>query len=128
VLDCSPALDRTLRTLALGAISTYALARNIRFVRVVTSGVEICDRQMVAAEDLAAQAGQSPPGQRGAAVLQPAAELLEKARDFPPNAPILFLNGTPCDRVRTGRDHCFVIPEGCRLPFKTDAPVIEIGT
>ena len=127
VLDCSPALDRTLRTLALGAISAYALSRNIPLIRVIASGAEIGDRQMVAAEDLCAQAALAPPCPRRAAVLQPAAELLQNARDFPENAPILFLNGTPCDRVRSGRDHCFLIPEGGRLPFKTDAPVIEIS-
>ena len=127
VVDCSPALDRTLRALALGAISAYALSRNIPLIRLVTSGAEISDKQMVAAEELAAQAAQMPAGLRRAALLQPAAELLERERDFPENAPILFLNGTPCDRVRSGREHCFLIPAGGRLPFKTDAPVIEIS-
>lgn len=127
VVDCSPALDKLARALALGAISNYALAHNIPLIRLAVSGADVCDKQMAAAEDLAALAAQALPTTRRSAVLQPAAQLLEEARDFPENAPILFLTGTPCDRVKTHRDHCFLIPEGGRLPFKTDAPVIEVA-
>ncbi|MCY3018981.1 MAG: hypothetical protein NTW87_08135 [Planctomycetota bacterium] len=127
IADGSAALDNATRTLALGAISAYALSRNIPLIRLVTSGAELSDKSMVRAEDLPAQGGQAPPTSRRAAVLQPAVELLEGARDFPENAPVLFLTGTPCDRVKTARDHCFVIPEGGRLPFKTDAPVIGVA-
>ncbi|MGD0091817.1 MAG: hypothetical protein ABSE73_18035 [Planctomycetota bacterium] len=126
VVDCSPALDRTLRTLALGAISAYSLSRNIPSIRLVTSGAEVLDKHMVAAEDLDAQTLQAPPAARRSALLQPAVVLLESARDFPEDAPLLFVNGTPCDKVKTGREHCFLIPEGGRLPYRTAMPVIEV--
>ena len=43
---------------------------------------------------------------------------MEKAKDFPKDAPILIItDGEIEDRMQIQHDHAFLIPEGKRLPF-----------
>ena len=124
VLDTSGSMPPLVQAQALGAITAYALSRNISLIRVLTSGAELEDRGNVAAESLAQPLALSA---RSSATLQPALNVLEKARDFPEDAPILLVTGVPCDRIKTQRDHAFLIPDGGRLTYQTAAPVIEIA-
>lgn len=55
---------------------------------------------------------------RGGTVLQPGVDLLEGAKDFPENGPILIItDGWIEDHIRIRREHAFLVPrgEGCRL-------------
>ena len=125
IVDTSGSLDLSYAALALGAITTYALSRSIPSVRLVLSGLELIDAGQTACDELFQSFRIS---ERSAACIQPAIELLDKARDFPEDAPILVLTGVPCDRIKTQRTHAYLIPEGGRLTYQSSAPVIEIGT
>jgi predicted metal-dependent peptidase len=63
---------------------------------------------------------------RGGTVLQPAVDLLEKAPDFPPDGPILFITDGLTDVFRTHRPHAFLMPGAARLPFNPRGPVFRI--
>jgi predicted metal-dependent peptidase len=60
---------------------------------------------------------------RGGTVLQPAVRLLEGARDFPVDAPILIITDGDCDSFSVSRVHAFLVPRGRRLPFAPRGPV-----
>ena len=125
VIDSSGGIKAPMMAMVLGAISAYALSRNIAKVRIQIAGSEPVDKGMVAADEIAQDLVLAP---RTSALLRPALENLERARDFADEAPILFVTSSFCDRIQTPHTHAFLIPEGGRLPFKTDAAVIEIGT
>jgi predicted metal-dependent peptidase len=59
---------------------------------------------------------------RGGTVLQPALDLLEEARDFPPSCPILIVTDGLCDMLTTRREHAFLLPPHSTLPMCTPAP------
>lgn len=59
-------------------------------------------------------------------VLQPGINLLERAEDFPPTAPILVITDGYCDVVRVRREHAFLVPESARLPFTPRGPVFRL--
>lgn len=64
---------------------------------------------------------------RGGTVLQPGVELLEQARDFPREAPLLIITDCECDRLNLhGRDHAFLVPRGRSLPFPPRGPVFYL--
>ena len=123
IVDVSGALDTLHATLALGAITTYALSRAIPKVRLVLSGAELIDEGMTSCDDLLQKFKLS---ERARPAMQPAVELLDKAIDFPEDAPMLLLTGLPCDRIVTQRTHAYLIPEEGQLSYKSDAPVIGI--
>jgi hypothetical protein len=60
---------------------------------------------------------------RGGAVLQPGIDLLQNARDFPADGPILVITDGTCDTLAIRRYHAYLLPEGQRLPFR---PVGEV--
>ncbi|MFD9093481.1 hypothetical protein [Streptomyces collinus] len=123
VLDTSGSMDRTLLGKALGAIASYAAARDVPAARVV-----FCD---VAPHD----AGYLPPSEiagrvrvhgRGGTVLQPGIDLLRRADDFPATAPVLVITDGWCDTLRVRGEHAYLIPEGNRLPFTPRGPVFKV--
>ncbi|MFE0460775.1 hypothetical protein ACFW1A_16155 [Kitasatospora sp. NPDC058965] len=123
VLDTSGSMDRRLLGLALGAIASYAAARDVPAARVV-----FCD---AAPHD----AGYLPPSEiagrvrvhgRGGTVLQPGVDLLERAEDFPPGAPVLVITDGDCDVLRIRREHAFLVPQGAGLPFTPRGPVFRM--
>ena len=63
---------------------------------------------------------------RGGTVLQPGVDLLERAKDFPNDGPILLVTDGYCDVVRIRRDHAFLLPRGHGLPFSPRGPVFRI--
>jgi hypothetical protein len=51
---------------------------------------------------------------------------LENADDFPPQAPILLItDGEIEKRIMIHRDHAWLLPKHCKLPFKTNKPVFQ---
>ncbi|MER6239676.1 hypothetical protein ABT185_26995 [Streptomyces clavifer] len=124
VLDTSGSMSGILLGKALGAIASYAEARDVPAARVV-----FCD---AAAYD----AGYLPPAEiagrvrvrgRGGTELQPGIDLLRRAEDFPPAAPVLVITDGWCDTLRIRREHAFLIPQGASLPFTPRGPVFRLG-
>ncbi|HEY6236263.1 MAG TPA: hypothetical protein VIW69_14280 [Candidatus Elarobacter sp.] len=58
--------------------------------------------------------------------LQPGIDLLQTARDFPANGPILVITDGACDAFAIRRDHAVLIPAGARLPFTPRGPIFRI--
>ncbi|WSV65605.1 hypothetical protein OG538_00990 [Streptomyces sp. NBC_01013] len=124
VLDTSGSMDSSLLGKALGAIASYAEARDVPAARVV-----FCD---AAAYD----AGYLPPAEiagrvrvrgRGGTELQPGVDLLQRADDFPPTAPLLVITDGWCDALRIRREHALLIPQGASLPFTPRGPVFRLA-
>ena len=64
---------------------------------------------------------------RGGTILQPGIDLLDKAEDFPKDAPILVITDDYCDKVVLyGKEHAFLIPQGVTLPFQPKGKVFRI--
>jgi predicted metal-dependent peptidase len=123
VLDTSGSMDRTLLGQGLGAISSYALSREVPLVRVVFCDAVAYDEGYLAPETIA---GRVKVRGRGGTILQPGVNLLERATDFPKDGPILIVTDALCDHVRCSRDHAFLVPPGARLPFVARGPVFEM--
>ena len=123
VLDTSGSMDRKLLGLALGAIASYATARDVPRARVVFCDAAAYDAGYLAVEEIA---GRVRVRGRGGTRLQPGVDLLERADDFPADAPILVITDGQCDVVRVRREHAFLVPRGARLPFTPRGPVFAI--
>jgi hypothetical protein len=89
----------------------------------ILAGAEVIDEGQTACEELVQRFRTSD---RSSVALQPALNLLEDSRDFPHDAPVLFLTSVPCDRIKTQRTHAYLIPDGGRLTYHSDATIIEI--
>lgn len=123
VLDTSGSMDHTLLAKCLGTIASYCTARDVRRVRLVFCDAAAYDQGYVAAEEIAERVRVKG---RGGTVLQPGIDLLEKADDFPESGPILVITDGWCDRVRTHREHAFLLPEGRSLPFVPRGKVFAV--
>ncbi|MFF3265208.1 hypothetical protein ACFYWO_39355 [Streptomyces sp. NPDC002932] len=124
VLDTSGSMNSGLLGKALGAIASYAEARDVPAARVV-----FCDAAPY-------DAGYLPPAEiagrvrvrgRGGTELQPGIDLLHRADDFPPTAPLLVITDGRCDTLRIRREHAFLIPQGASLPFTARGPVFRLS-
>ena len=120
VLDTSGSMSSTLLGKALGAIASYALARDVPAARVVFCDAVAYDAGYLPVEEIA---GRVRVRGRGGTVLQPGVNLLERADDFPADGPILVITDGYCDTVRIRREHAFCVPAGVTLPFTPRAPV-----
>jgi len=125
LLDTSGSMDRHQLAQALGAMSSYAISRDVPRIRVVHCDAAAYDQGYVAADDLM----HSPVRVhgRGGTVLQPGIDLLEQARDFPDNAPIMVLTDGQCDVLRVKRSVAYLVPEGRALPFAPTGPVFRLS-
>lgn len=125
ILDTSGSMDRRLLGKALGAIASYSVARDVPAVRVVFCDAHPYDQGYMSPELIA---GRVKVKGRGGTILMPGIRLLERADDFPKDAPILIITDTECDRiiVQGGRDHAYLIPDGKHLPFPTRADVFKV--
>lgn len=119
VLDTSGSMPPRLLAKALGAMASYAMSRDVAFLRVMQCDAGVHDMGWVAPEMLARTVEIRG---RGGTVLQPAIQRLERADDFPADAPILVITDGRCDALTLSRDHAFLMPEGARLPFRSTAP------
>ncbi|GAA5210353.1 vWA domain-containing protein [Streptomyces thinghirensis] len=124
VLDTSGSMDRTLLGKALGAIASYAEARDVPAARVVFCDAAPHDAGYLPVTDIA---GRVRVHGRGGTVLQPGIDLLLRADDFPPTAPVLVITDGWCDVLRVRREHAYLIPQGARLPFTARGPVFRVS-
>jgi predicted metal-dependent peptidase len=123
VIDTSGSMDRTQLGKALGAIASYATARDVPRARVVFCDAAAYDAGYLDVETIA---GRVKVRGRGGTVLQPGVTLLERAEDFPVDAPILIITDAQCDVVRIRREHAFLVPPGARPPFTPKGPVFHM--
>ncbi|MFP2928976.1 DUF2201 family putative metallopeptidase [Pyxidicoccus sp. 3LG] len=124
VLDTSGSMDRTLLAKALGAIASYALAREVPRVRVVFCDAVAYDEGYMAPEDIA---GRVRVRGRGGTLLQPGIDLLERAHDFPKDGPLLIITDGACDRLLVRREHAFLLPADRHLPFAPKGKVFRLS-
>jgi VWA-like domain (DUF2201) len=124
VVDTSGSMDSRLLGKALGAIASYAVSRDVPAVRVVFCDAEAHDNGWMEPRDIA---GRVRVRGRGGTVLQPGVDVLESARDFPKDGPLLVITDGLCDRVRIRREHAFLIPAGASLPFVPRGPVFRLS-
>jgi predicted metal-dependent peptidase len=125
LLDASGSMDRSLLAEALGAIASYSMSRDVYAVRVVFCDAAAYDQGYMKPEDLA---GAVSVKGRGGTVLQPGIDVLEKAKDFPEEAPLLIItDGWIEDRLALyGREHAFLIPVKASLPFMPQGKVFRL--
>ncbi|HEU0201497.1 MAG TPA: VWA-like domain-containing protein [Burkholderiaceae bacterium] len=123
VLDTSGSMDRTLLGKALGAMVSYSEARDVAAARVIFCDARAYDAGYLAPEEIA---GRVQVKGRGGTVLQPGIDLLQAARDFPPQAPVLVITDGESDVVTIRREHAFLVPPGARLSFVPRGPVFRM--
>lgn len=123
VLDTSGSMGSQLLGKALGAIASYATARDVPAARVVFCDAVAHDAGYLPVSEIA---GRVKVRGRGGTVLQPGVDLLERAEDFPPDGPVLVITDGDCDVVRVRREHAFLVPAGARLPFHPRGPVFRM--
>jgi predicted metal-dependent peptidase len=114
VLDTSGSMNHQLLAKALEAIASYSIAREIPMVRIVFCDATTYDAGYMRPEDIAWMVEIKG---RGGTVLQTGIDCLEKAENFPENGPILIITDGKCDNLHIKREHAFLIPKGCFLPF-----------
>jgi predicted metal-dependent peptidase len=124
VLDTSGSMNAELLGKALGAIASYAMARDVPAARVVFCDAVAYDAGYLAVEEIA---GRVKVRGRGGTILQPGVDLLQRAPDFPPDGPILIITDAMCDHVRPRREHAYLVPRGARLPFVARGPVFRVS-
>ena len=128
VLDTSGSMDRQLLGHALGAIDSYAEARDVPGARLVLCDAAPYDQGFVAPTDLR---DVFPVKGRGGTMLQSAVSYLCGRGDFPPRAPIMILTDGWCEEeIVCPREHCFVLPrktwEEGALSLRTSSPVFRV--
>ncbi|HEX6685196.1 MAG TPA: hypothetical protein VF062_20565 [Candidatus Limnocylindrales bacterium] len=122
VLDTSGSMPPQLLGKALGAIASFARARDVPAARVVFCDAIAYDAGYLPVEEIA---GRVRVFGRGGTVLQPGIDLLERAADFPADGPILVITDGYCDVLRIRREHAFLLPRGSRLPFSPKGEVFS---
>lgn len=121
VIDTSGSMCSAQIGLALGAIASYAVSKDVPFVRIIFCDAEATDNGYMAPEDIA---GRVTITGRGGTILQPGIDALEKARDFPVTGPILIItDGYIENNLKIKREHAYLIPNGNRLPFRPKGKV-----
>ena len=123
VVDTSGSMNHELMGKALGAIASYATARDVPAAQVVFCDAAGYDAGYLPVDDIA---GRVRVRGRGGTVLQPAIDLLERAPDFPPDGPLLVITDGDCDVLRVRRPHAFLMPLGARLPFTPRGEVFHL--
>ncbi|MFE3051656.1 hypothetical protein [Nocardia sp. NPDC059239] len=123
VLDTSGSMSEELMGKGLGAIASYALARDVPRARVVFCDAAAHDAGYLPVDEIASRVRVRG---RGGTVLQPGIRLLERADDFPGDGPILVITDGMIDVLRIRHEHAFLIPAGAALPFRPRGPVFRI--
>lgn len=121
VIDTSGSMSSAQIGLALGAIASYAVSKDVPFVRIIFCDAQATDAGYLAPEEIA---GRVEITGRGGTILQPGIDALEKAKDFPVTGPILVItDGYIEDNLKIKREHAFLIPNGNKLPFRAKGKV-----
>lgn len=115
VLDTSGSMSVELLGKALGSIASYAAVKEISHVRVIFCDASAYDAGYLEIEELT---GRIEVKGRGGTRLQPGVDLLENAKDFPKDGPILLLTDGMIEHdLKIQRKYAFLIPKGRTLPF-----------
>ena len=118
VLDTSGSMEPKVLGKAIGAIASYAQAREVFAVRLVYCDATAYDAGWLPPESLLERIAVKG---RGGTVLQPGIACLQAAvrqRDFPPRGPVLVITDGYCeDPLQIDFEHAFLMPEGHQLPF-----------
>ena len=123
IIDTSGSMDVKLLGKALGAVASYAASREVPYVRVVFCDAAAYDAGYLAPEDIA---GRVTVRGRGGTVLQPGVDLLLESSDFPKKGPVLIITDGGCEpRVEVKREHAWLLPQGCALPFRDRGKVFR---
>jgi predicted metal-dependent peptidase len=120
VIDTSGSMNRAELGKAVGAIASYAMSREVAFVRLIQCDAAAQDEGYVAPESLL---GRVRIKGRGGTALMPGIRCLEEAPDFPNDGPVLIITDGACDKLTIKRNHAFLLVEGGRLPFQAKGPV-----
>jgi predicted metal-dependent peptidase len=123
VLDTSGSMDKKLLAKALGTIASYSISRDVPFVRVIFCDAAAYDEGYMSPDEIADKVRVKG---RGGTVLQPGIDLLERAKDFPKDGPILVITDGYCERLTIKREHAYILPKGNSLPFVAKGPVFRI--
>jgi predicted metal-dependent peptidase len=123
IIDTSGSMDRGLLGKALGAVASYAQAREVRRVRMIWCDAAAYDAGWIAPEQLLERIEVRG---RGGTVLQAGIDLLERADDFPKRGPVLIITDGWCDHFICRRVHALLIPAGARLPFTPKGEVFRM--
>lgn len=125
VIDTSGSMSAKDIGIALGAIASYADAKDVPKARVIFCDANAYDNGYMSPEEIA---GRVEVVGRGGTVLQPGIDLLESAKDFPKDGPVLIITDGYIERdLKITREHAFLIPEGHILPFKPSGKVFYYG-
>lgn len=121
VIDTSGSMEAKTIGKALGSIASYSVAHDVPFARVVFCDANAYDAGYISPEDIA---GRVAVKGRGGTALQPAINLLETAKDFPKDGPILIItDGEIEDHLDIKHEHAYLLPKGNRLPFRAKGQV-----
>ena len=125
VVDTSGSMNAEMIGYALGAIASYSAAKEVPYARVIFCDADAYDAGYLAPDDIA---GRVEVRGRGGTILQPGVDLLQDAKDFPKDAPILIItDGMIEDDLHVKREHAFLIPVGARLPFRAKGEVFRFS-
>jgi hypothetical protein len=116
-------MEPALLAKALGAIASYAIAREVPAARVIFCDAHPYDQGFLPVEAIASRVKVRG---RGGTVLQPGIDLLERAEDFPADGPVLIITDAECDVLHIRREHAFLLPQSGRLPFTPRGPVFRV--
>ena len=121
IIDTSGSMTNKMLGMALGSIASYAQAKEVPFSRVIFCDAKAYDAGYLSPEEIA---GRVEVKGRGGTKLQPAIDMLEEAKDFPNDAPILLItDGFIENNLRIKEKHAFLVPKGNRLPFREKGEV-----
>jgi len=121
VIDTSGSMEAKTIGKALGSIASYSVAHDVPFARVVFCDADAYDAGYISPEDIA---GRVAVKGRGGTALQPAINLLETAKDFPKDGPILIItDGEIEDHLDIKHEHAYLLPKGNHLPFRAKGQV-----
>jgi predicted metal-dependent peptidase len=123
VIDTSGSMSRSDLAKAVGAIASYAMSREVALVRLVQCDAAPHDAGYVHPEELLDRVQIKG---RGGTVLMPGIKLLEDAKDFPKDGPILLITDGACDRLTIRRDHAILLADGGRLTQSVRGPVFRM--
>lgn len=121
VIDTSGSMSAKDIGYALGAIASYSAAKEVPYARVIFCDSDAYDAGYISPEAIA---GRIEVKGRGGTRLQPGVDMLMQAKDFPKDAPILLItDGMIEDDLVVRREHAYLLPRGCRLPFRAKGDV-----
>lgn len=125
VIDTSGSMSAKTIGMAIGSIASYAASKEVPMARIVFCDARAYDAGYLAPEDIA---GRVEVRGRGGTKLQPGIDLLESAKDFPKDGPILVITDGEIEcNLAIHRKHAFLIPKGGHLPFKAKGEVFYFG-